>query len=334
MNYKQSQEILEEIKKADKILLNCHRSPDPDSIGSALALRKVLIGMGKKVEVICPSKELFENVDYLSGFKQIKKEVDFSKFDFSQFDLFITLDSSSWDMVSNKEKSSVPDIKTIAIDHHFTNTNYADIDLVDDKVTSTSQLLYSLFEDWKLEINKNIATCLIAGIVGDTGAFRYPGSDENTFRVVSKLMELGADKDMAIHKIYRSEPIELVKFYAEVLLRIEIDKNKKFVWSAVPYEVYSKLDKPSMAKESAASMFAQVIEGTDFGFIALETEPKKLAVSFRSRSGFDTSKIALELGGGGHIFASGAKIEGLVFDEAVEKLLSIVRRIVDEQKNK
>ncbi|MBL7036490.1 bifunctional oligoribonuclease/PAP phosphatase NrnA [Candidatus Microgenomates bacterium] len=330
MNYKQSKQILEEIEKADKILLNCHRNPDPDSIGSALALRGLLVDMSKQVEVICPSKELFENVNYLSGFDKIKKDVDFSKFDFTKFDLLITLDSSSWDMVSNKRESSIPKIKTIAIDHHITNTNYADINLVDDQTTSVGQLLYMLIEDWGMEVNKDVATCLIAGIVGDTGAFRYPGADENTFRIVSELMKLGADKDMAIQRIYRSEPIELLKFYAKVLSRIQVDKKNRFVWSAIPYEIYSKLDKPSMAKESAASMFAQVIEGTDFGFIALETEPKSLAISLRSRSGFDTSKIALELGGGGHVFASGAKIEGLSFDEAVEKLLSTVRKVVDE----
>lgn len=330
MNYKQSQKILEEIRKSDKILLNCHRNPDPDSIGSALALREILLGMNKKVEVICPSKELFGNVSYLYGFDEIKKEVDFSKFDFTKFDLFITLDSSSWDMVSGKKKSSVPDMKIISIDHHITNTNYANINLVDDKVTSVGQLLYMLVEDWGVKINKSIATSLIVAIVGDTGAFRYPGADENTFRVASELMKLGADKDLAIQKLYRSEPIELIKFYAEVLSRLEIDKENKFVWSAVPYETYSKLDKPAMAKESAASMFAQVVEGTDFGFIAIEMEPKTLAISFRSRTGFDTSKIALELGGGGHAFASGAKIEGFVFDEAVEKLLSMVRKVVNE----
>ena len=160
MQYKQSQNILDEIKKVNKVVLNCHRSPDPDSIGSALALREVLLGMGKKVEVICPSKDLFQNVDYLFGFDEIKKEVDFSEFDFSKFDLLITLDSSSWDMVSNSKEDSIPDMKIIAIDHHVTNTNYAEINLVDDKVTSVGQLLYMLFEDWGVEINKSIATSI------------------------------------------------------------------------------------------------------------------------------------------------------------------------------
>lgn len=326
MNYSESQLILDEIKKANKILLNCHRSPDPDSIGSALALQEVLIDLGKEVCVLCPSDELYENVNYLVGYEKIKKSTNFSKFNFDEYDLFITTDSASLSQVSRLKDFKLNNIKTIVIDHHFTNDKYGEINLIDDKVTSMGEMLFLIFEDWGIELNKNVADCLMAGIVGDTGAFRYPGANDRTFKIVGRLMELGADKDMAVHALYRSEPFELIKFYGEVLLRVQIDYDHKFVWSAIPYEIYEKLGKPSMAKESAASLFAQVVEGTDFGFIALEQEKGKLAISFRSRTGLDTSKMAEELGGGGHVYASGAKIEGLSFDEAVEKVLSVCRK--------
>lgn len=326
MNYKESAKILEDIQKVNRVLINCHRSPDPDSIGSALALRRVLINMGKQVEVICPSKELFVNVSYLEDYKEIQKGVDFSKFDFSKYEIFMTLDSSSWDMVSG-EKDVIPKgITTIMIDHHLTNKMYGDLNLIDNKVTSVGELLFLVFEDWGVEIDKETANCLMAGIVGDTGAFRYPGSNERTFEVVGKLMELGADKDMAIYGIYRNEPFELIKFYAEVLVRMKIDEKGKFVWSAIPFEVYKKLGKPATAKESSASLFAQVVKGTEFGFVALEEKKGKLTISFRSRTGFDTSQIALALGGGGHIYASGATVEGLSFDRAVNKVLGVARK--------
>ncbi len=326
MNYEKSLEILEEVKKANNILLNCHRSPDPDSIGSALAMRQVLLNLGKEVEVVCPTEELPQKLDYLEGFKNIKGGVDFEKFDYSKFDLFLTLDSSSIDQVTGLKENSTKDVKIITIDHHVTNTKYGEINLLDGKVTSTSELLFSIFEDWGVNISKETADCLMCGIVGDTGAFRYPGAGERTFEIASRLMKLGADKDKAVHVLYRSEPYELIKFYGEVLSRVQIDKEYKFVWSAVPYEIYEKVGKPGMAKESAAGIFAQVVEGTDFGFIALEQEKGKVSVSLRSRSGFNTSDIAVELGGGGHVYASGAKVEGLQFDEAVEKILEVSRK--------
>jgi phosphoesterase RecJ-like protein len=329
MNYPESQLILEEIKKANKILLNCHRSPDSDSIGSALAMRQVLIDLDKEVEIVCPSPELPKNLDYLNGYEAIKTGIDFAKFDYSKFDLFLTLDSSNWAQVTNIKNFEIPKINTITIDHHISNPKYGQLNLLDGEITSVGELLFWVFSDWKVEISKDIADCLMSAIVGDTGAFRYPGVGSRTLQVASELMKIGADKDKAIHVLYRSEPYQLIKFYGEVLSRVQIDKEYGFVWSAVPYDVYEKLDKPSMAKESAASLFTQVVEGTDFGFVALEQEKNILSISFRSRNGLDTSKIALELGGGGHIYASGCRIEG-PFDEAVEKVLTACRKYANK----
>ncbi|MFC1625701.1 bifunctional oligoribonuclease/PAP phosphatase NrnA [Patescibacteria group bacterium] len=326
MNYKESEQILKEITKANKILINCHRNPDPDSIGCALALRMVVLGMNKQVEVICPSNKLFDNVNYLSGYNEINKGVDFSKFNFSDFDLLIILDSSSWGLVSDNKSFPAPDIKTVVVDHHVTNNLQGEVVLLDTSKSSVGEILFSIFDDWKVKLEKDTVDCIMAAIIGDTGAFRFPGVSSQTFEIVSKLMDLGADKDRAIHRIYRSESFNLIKFYGEVLSRAEIDKQGKFFFSAVPYEIYSKLDKPDTAKESAASKFAQIVEDTDFGFVAVETEPKNLAISFRSRSGFDTSKIAVQLGGGGHVYASAARIEGLDFDQAVERVLEVARK--------
>jgi phosphoesterase RecJ-like protein len=234
-------------------------------------------------------------------------------------------------MVSAKKGDLVPDnIKIAVIDHHLTNEMFGTLNLVDTNITSVGELLYLVFEDWGVSLDKNIADCLMTGIVGDTGAFSYPGSNERTFKIASELMKLGADKDRAVHQLYRSESFELVKFYGEVLIRSEIDEAGKFFWSAIPYDSYEKLGRPVMAKESSASLFAQIVEGTDFGFVAVEQEKNKLAISFRSRTGFDTSKIASELGGGGHIYASGANVEGLPFDKAIEKVLEVCRKYANK----
>ncbi len=325
MNYPESQQILEEIKKASKILLNCHRHPDSDSIGSALAMMHALTSLGKEVEIICPSEVSPQSINYLSGFDQISLGVNFKEFDFSKFDIFLTLDSSSWDMVTATKDFIPSGIRTIAMDHHLTNVKYADFNLVDNKRTSTAELLFSVLEDWEINITSDIANCLMVGIIGDTGAFRYPGADARTLYIGAKLIELGADKDRAINAIYRSDSFELLKFYGEVLSRFQIDKEFRFVWSAIPFEVYKKLNDGLLAKESAASLFSQVVDGTDFGFVAVEQEEGKLSISFRSRTGFNTSQVAKELGGGGHIYASGAKIE-LPFDEAVAKVLEVSRK--------
>jgi len=332
MNYKESVEILKEIKKAKSILVNCHRSPDPDSVGSALAMQRVLTNLGKTAKVIYPGEELQKHLSFLNGFEKIEL-VDFSTFDFSKYDLFIVLDSSSWYMVSGNKEIPLPKIPMFVIDHHLTNEKYGKINLVDEKVTSTGELLYKVFEDWETRIDDKTASSLLTGIIGDTGVFRYPGKNWPTLDVAGKLMKAGADKDMIVFNLYSSSDISLVKFWGEVLRRMELDKEHKFVWCAIPYEKYLELQSMKLGRESAAGQFLAIVNGTDFGILMVEDKKDSLSISLRSRTGFDTTRIALALGGGGHIYASGAKIEGMGFNQAVDKVLETARRLANENKS-
>jgi len=326
MNYKESAEILEEVKKAKKILLNCHRGPDPDGVGSTLAMKLVLERMGKDVEVICPSKPISKQSDFLKGFSEIQLGVSFGNFDFSSFDLFITLDTPNLSLLVGKDDVKAPDIKTIVIDHHHLSTLSGLIRLVDEDATSVGEVLYDVFEDWGVDLNKYIAECLLTSIIGDTGAFAYPNVTPKTLIVASRLMNLGADKNMIADKIYRSESFDMLKFWSAILSKMEIDRDHKFIYSFMSHEEFKKFGGLDDAKAKSASLFAPIVEGTDFGFIGIEEKPRYMTVSFRGRTNFDTSAIAKDLGGGGHKVSSATKIEGLLFEEAVEKILAAARK--------
>jgi phosphoesterase RecJ-like protein len=332
MNYEKSAKILKEINKSKKILVNCHRSPDPDSIGSAMAMYWVLKGMGKDVTIVSPN-EIGNEYDFLKGYEKIEK-INFKNFIYKDFDLFITLDSSNWRMVTGVAEMKPFDMSIAVIDHHKTKGNYGKINLVDDKVSSCAEVLYQVFMDWKVKINKDIATALLTGILGDTGVFRYPGVTSRTFDIARELMALGADKEKIVYKVFGSLDFMLVKFLGEILRRFEMDKEHSFVWAAIPYDVFEEYGKPLSGKETAASLFSQVVNDTDFGFIAVEERKGTLSISFRSRTGFDVSVLAEKLGGGGHKAASGAKIEGLGFDEAVKKLLKVAMEASSGEKDK
>ncbi|MDP3917985.1 MAG: bifunctional oligoribonuclease/PAP phosphatase NrnA [Candidatus Woesebacteria bacterium] len=323
MNYPESQLILEEIKKAKKILVNCHRGPDGDSVGSALAIQSVIDNMGIKVDVICPN-QLPADLLFLSNSNNVKT-IDFNEFDFSGYDLFIILDSSTYGMVTGDEKIKKPDIKMIVIDHHFTNVGFGDINLIDSQVTSTAELLFKIFVDWKVKLNSDIATKLLTGILSDTGCFQYGGVGKPTFEIAGELLSLGASKDEIVFNTFRSVKFETLKFWGKVIENMQYDTNHSFVWSAIPLSVYKEYGEDSSSKEDVANLFSPVVKDTDFGLIMVEIDKDVLAISFRARSNFDVSKIAKDLGGGGHIAASGAKVKG-PFDEAVEKVLTACRK--------
>jgi phosphoesterase RecJ-like protein len=331
MNYEKSQQILEEIKKAGSILLNCHRGPDPDGIGSTMAMRDVLESMGKVVNIICPSKIISKQTDFLKDYNDIKLGVNFDSYDFSKYDLFITLDTPNLSLLTGKENSKVPDIKTIVIDHHFISTLKGFIKLRDEKATSVGEMLYLIFKDWNVAINKNIAECLVTSIVGDTGAFAYPNTTSQTLKIVAELMDIGVDKDMIVNKIYRNEDFQMIKFWCEVLSRMQIDEEHRFIYSMIPYEIYKDFSGLDDAKAKAASLFAPIVTGTDFGFIGVEESPKFITVSFRGRTDFDTSKVAKELGGGGHKISSAVKFEGMSFEEVTEKVLAVARKYANKK---
>ncbi|KKS05300.1 MAG: Phosphoesterase RecJ domain protein [Candidatus Woesebacteria bacterium GW2011_GWA1_41_7] len=326
MNYKDSPIILSEIKKAPKILVNCHRGPDSDSIGSALAMAKVIQKIGGQVTVICPS-DIPSDLMFLPGADEIIR-VNYTSFDFSSYDLFMILDSSTYSMVTGLKDSDKPGIRSIVIDHHFSNEKFGDINLVDSEVTSTGELLYGLFLDWDVTISGDTANCLLTGIIGDTGTFQYQNVGEKTLRIAADLIEKGANKDEIVFNLYRNIEFREVKMWGKFIERMMIEDG--FVWSAIPLPIYRDLGEYTYAKEDVANFFAPIVKGTEFGIVMVEVSENVLSVSFRSRTGFDVAKVAAEIGGGGHKAAAGARIEGLPFQEAVNEVLKAARKHVQK----
>lgn len=329
-NYKESKKILEEIKKAKKILLSCHRSPDPDSVASNLALYQVLTtDLQKKVKVVSPDK-IHPDLGFLVNYEKIEV-VDYQQFDFSELDLFIVLDSSTFDQVIGIKNFERPDIPLITIDHHATNTKYGDINLID-TISSTCEILFNLFEDWEISAGPELATALLSGIYSDSVSFQIPSVRASSLKAASRLIEFGADKEEVILRLFRSYDFNLVKFWSRLLERMEIDKSNRFVWTAVPFEDFSKYGSPAEAKSLVANIIFENIKGTDFGVVMVEQRPNVLNISFRSRTDFDVSRIAKELGGSGHKGSAGAWIEFEEFDNAVDRVLKVSRKYAKKSK--
>lgn len=324
MYYSQSFKILEAIKKANNILINVHRNPDLDSIGSATALFLALKKMRKLVTLVCPH-QVPENFKFLRGAEKIMT-IDFSSFDFSSYDLFLIVDSGSYDIVTGRKEIRLPDIKKIVIDHHKTN-NFTDVNirLLDKKASATAEIVYQLFQDWGLRINSDMATALFSGIAGDTVFFKYSGNTQLTFQIIKDLLDKGADKDKLIDQVFDSFDFNLVKMMGEFLRKMEKGNlpTGKFIYSIIDYETYEKYGKPKGVRELVADFFARSIKGYSFGIIILEEEKGKFAVSFRSKKDTDVSQIAKKLGGGGHKNASGATIYGNI-NQVIKKIKEIL----------
>jgi phosphoesterase RecJ-like protein len=260
---------------------------------------------------------------------QLIKFIDYSRFDFRKYDLFISPDSGSWQQIVDSEDVKIPDIPIIVIDHHESNEKFGRLNLVDPSAASCAQIIYYLFKDWEYFIDTNTANLLMTGIVGDSGGFAF-GNDPKSMFAAGELIELGANKEKIIKDLFRTNSFAQIKAYGQYLTRFQIDYEHKFVWTALSNKEYLKFKIPPKASSMVSTQFSSTVEGTNFGIVMTETEKNVLHIGFRSRSDIDVSKLAEKLNGGGHKKASGGMITGMPFKKAVEKVLETARKYAKE----
>jgi phosphoesterase RecJ-like protein len=325
MNYKESKQILEKIKKAKKILLALHSSPDADSASSNLALYAALKQLRKEDITIISADPFPAYLKFLPNSEVIQNK-DITKVDLSIFDLFISVDSQQPAVITNTfDEVLLPkELEIVVIDHHRNNKSFGQVNLLDTTSPATAEILFLFFEDIKLDITKELADLLLAGIIDDTGSFKFPSTTARTFKIASDLIARGADKDKILLPLLFSHDINEMKFWGSALQLLEIDPTHKFAWVAFSNEMVKQFKVPPGGGDFA-TMFLQTIDKTDFGLIVTEKEKGVISISLRSRTGLDVSKIASELGGGGHRDAAGARFKG-DFDESLKKILTIARK--------
>ena len=320
--------IWEEIQKAQNILLHCHPSPDPDSVGGVLAMMHVLESIGKKVTVIRGDSNVPIAFSGLPGFEKIVSK-NFFEVDLTQFDLFLIQDSGGLVQISRVAPVVFPaTLKTISIDHHATNDNYSQINLVDPTYPATCQILYDLFVLWKVKITPEIAKCLILGMFTDTGGFKYPLTTSATFAAVSHLVEIAPDYSTVIAKMENSNTPGVIAFEGLAFSSVTLHCNNHVAISAVPY---TALQEKKIGKEDLFPEIASILKsvvGWEMGVRMVEIEPKGVKVSFRTRGEkiTDVSKIAVALGGGGHKLAAAAYLE-CSLEDAIKKVVEAINLV-------
>lgn len=325
---KTANSILKKIKESKKILLSLHRSPDGDSIGANSAFFEILRQFGKEVTLASPDP-ISENLRFVPySDRVVNREI----FDIDQdsFDLVVLLDSSALYMVTNRSKLPI-DLerdRLIVIDHHATTERMGSINLILPSVSSTCELVFYLAQEWKINFTKDLSQSILIGMATDTGFFQFPNTSPATLKNAAFLMENGASLDLVVFNIVRRNPLVRLKLLGELLSNLQSDKKHKFAYTTLSKEEIHKLDPEGTSgqvREFCANLFMQSIEGTEFGFAAVEEERDETRVSLRSRRGFDVSKIAVELGGGGHKAAAGARINSPL-KEALKKVIELSRK--------
>ena len=315
-------DILVELKNAKTIVILTHESPDGDAISSSLSVMHALAQFGKNADVVIP--EHAKDFDFLPGADQIlnsgKEE---------QYDLAISVDCTDLKRLAGGKEYFETAKKTVEIDHHSVNAMFADYNYVDPVSPSCCQVLIGMFEYYGVEITKEIANCILTGMITDTGGFQWGGVTPETFEFAAELIRKGAKIKEICRKALRNKTKAHCKLERLVYDRLEFYEDDKIAISYITIEDNQNTG-AKLGDEEGLTEMLRDIEGVEVAVLLKEKEGKNgYKASLRSHETINVSEICLLLGGGGHPGAAGCFIPGTL-EQAKTKILDAIKHAINK----
>ena len=293
-----------------KIVIIPHRNPDGDALGSALALKHFLDAKKHEVNIVSPN-------DYPTFLKWLPGESEIIKFSkipniardkINNAELIFGLDFNSLSRIQDlSEIAKKTKVDKIMIDHHESPEFFANLNYSDPSMSSTCEMVYNIINasDSKL-LDKKIACCLYTGIMTDTGSFRYPSTTSVTHKVVSHLINLGANGSSIHQKIFDSSSLSRLKLLGISLSNLIKIPNLPVVYITLSKEELVLCDFKKGDTEGFVN-YGLSLKGVNFSCMMIENEKEgKIKMSFRSQGSFSVDNFARNyFNGGGHLNAAG-----------------------------
>lgn len=310
--------ILEEVKKAEKIVILTHEHPDGDAIGSSLAMYHALKAFGKNPDIIIPVHSKVFNC--LPGIEDIKTESNIEN-----YDLAISLDCATIKMLNGFVNYFENAKVKVCIDHHSTNTMFGDYNYVNPAAPACAQILLVILEYFGIEMTKEIGTCILAGIITDTGGFKYQGVTAETFEFVAWLLNKGVNVVSIYRQVLEVKTKPNFELHRIASNRVEFLEEGKIAYTYITAEDEKKAGSESGDHEGIVDI-GRCVEGVEVSIFIRQTE-KGCKISLRSNDYVNVADACSIFGGGGHARAAGATIQGTI-EQAREKVLSEVIRLL------
>ena len=321
MNIIAAREVLDKIKEYDRIIIFRHFRPDGDATGSTKGLQRIL-------QLSFPEKEIvLQNCDFSDYLAFLGTEDELKDDGFYADALGIVVDTATSNRISNQKFTLCREI--VKIDHHIPVEAYGAINWVEEERSSACELIAAFYDAMKdeLKIDKEAATYLYAGLVTDSGRFRFRSVSGDTMRLAGMLLDQGVDTDTLYANLYMKEFDEF-KFHGFVLDNIKITEN------GVAYVYIDKaaMEKYSLSFEQASACVSYMDSiKNSLIWIAFIDSDKDGDIRVRLRSRFVTvNQIAENYEGGGHACASGATVHS---KEQMYELLEVADKTLCEYKN-
>ncbi len=316
--------ILDSIRDYRSFCIVGHIRPDGDCVGSQLGLALALQGEGKKVscwnEDRIPQK--YEFLDPRGLFQRPKTG--------EKFDCVIATDAASFQRLGSVGPCIRDRKLFINIDHHESNTRYADLNWVSAREPSAGELIFRLLKVAKWPITRPIADCLFTAVSTDTGSFQYPSTRPGTYHVAGELVRRGADLSRICDEVYQSYPLSRARLLRHVYNHFRLTHRDQIAYFWLKQADFTRTGADSSDSEGLIDHI-RAIAPVVVACVFEEIEPNLTRISLRSKSEkVNVNEVAAEFGGGGHSAAAGARIPGTPLS-VQRRVLAAVKRALDSK---
>ena len=319
--------ILDTIRQADKVVLLTHIHPDGDALGSTLALRDLLEGIGKKTLIFLEEPVSFLYA-FMPGSDQICIEIDEVK----RFAvdcpagslLLISLDVGDKDRLGKHKDELVALGPFMVIDPHLSYNVFGDHRLTEFGISSTGEMVYELALALGATVTRVVAENLFAAICSDTGSFRYDSTTPRTMRIAADLLELGVHPDKISSALYDNSRLPRLHLLKEVLDTLQLHAGGRVAVAHLENDMLSRAQ-AEMDDADGFVEYPRSLHKVEVAIFFRESKDGLIRVSLRSKSNFDVSEVARMFGGGGHKKAAGCRFREGTLAAIRQRVLEAVK---------
>ena len=313
--------VAEAIRKAHRIAVCSHISPDGDTLGCAAAMRLALLKLGKEVTLFCDGK-VPDMLLFLPGAGEIHNPAEKE----GPFDLMLALDVSDEKRLGTCAALKAVSAHTAQIDHHPTNPLYMEVNSVDGEASATAVLIREQLKIMNVDLTPEIALCLYTGISTDTGNFAFASTNAECFSIMSELMQYQLPLARLNRILFREHAMPQVKLLGRALNSLKYYENGKIAVMKLTRKDFEDCFALSEHADTLVNYGLDTI-GTRMALLAREDENGTIKVSLRAKEPDTINDVAKSFSGGGHPQAAGITMEGSL-DETTDKVLrAMIRKL-------
>jgi phosphoesterase RecJ-like protein len=306
--------VLEVVRRGQRFALGSHARPDGDAVGSMLACGMMLRQLGKEADLVSadPVPLIYRSLPCASTIVQTTQLE-------GEYDAVILLEC---DGIQRSRLTGLEGRLIVNIDHHVSGRAFGDVNWIDTEACAVAEMVHRLAMAAGAEVTPEMAACLYAGVLTDTGSFCYEGTDAHAFELARELVGRGADAAGIAREVYFSNPLSKMLLLGAALSNLRREGRLAWLWVTQDDMVRS-----GAAEEDCEGIvnYAIAIGGVEAAVLLRELADHRVRLSLRSKGQLDVARIAASYGGGGHRHAGGCTLAGPL-RAATEEILNVMRR--------